>query len=1134
MNKRLNPGLITLMILLWSSAAAPQTVHTVWVQGYAKTVRGGDFQYHSPHPGVASSLLIRSQDSAESIEWESAPVPEGKRENDLAFIWIFGIDANRERHVFDLHVNGEQWLSFSNPPDTLEKRISVDGKNRSRLTFLTTLVDRYDDMMGYAILHVPASALPPGKPVRFKITGESAGSPVWVMTFKGRIEPGMTLTPMPALMHRGNRLVQPLVADIVHLGDPVPFRIESEGSEECTGTLQAGNNRISLFIPEAVKEKKVRVRVLSGKKVLHSARILLLPVRKWTVYLVQHTHTDIGYTRPQSTILPEHIRFIDTALDLCDCTDAYPDDAKFRWTCETSWAVREYLTSRPEEEVRRLQKRVEEGRIELTGLFLNMSELMDEPMGAASLWPVRLFREKGFPVYTAMQNDINGIGWCMADYLSGLGVEYLIMGENATRALVPFDKPTLFWWESPSGKRVLAYRPDHYHTGNTWQIHTGDLGDFGKGLLNYLKGLEARQYPFDRVSVQYAGYITDNSPPSCISSELIKTWNEHYAWPRLRNATAHEFPEYIKKHHNGALAVHRAAWPDWWSDGFGSAARETAAARKAHAGIHAIEGAMAMLAFLGEGIPEWFRDRMDRIQDALLFYDEHTFGAAESISDPLSENSMVQWGQKSGYVWEAVGQEGILAEMILGQLRPFLPEADGPSIVVLNTLNWARSGYHEVTIDHAILPADRAFRIVGPDGNPVPVRHVSSRTDVSTWGMWVKDVPAMGYASYRIELLDGERREAGNVTGNVLENAFYRIEVDTGSGAVSRILDKTLNTEIVDPECPWKMGQFIYETLSNRQQLERLTLDSFQRESLKNVRTKPGAAGPVWRSVVISGEYGDTQDQSGVHCEIRLFDEEKRIEFAFAVRQKGRSTPEAFYVAFPFLCRDGLLDFEAQGGRVMPGLNQLEGTSSDWNAVQNFIAIKNAKTQIVMSSDEILLAQLGGIHLGKFQYRAHVEKPHVYSWVLNNYWTTNFKASQEGEFRWRYAVTSAADTSGIFSARFGWGHRVPFLSRILPAGRPSGLPSSLSLLEIGFKDVLLVHASPARYGRGVILQLRECGGKKEEGSVTVYGMNHPAILTEVNAVGERIGAPSECVAMEPYESKFLLMEWASGTEGTKK
>lgn len=39
------------------------------------------------------------------------------------------------------------------------------------------------------------------------------------------------------------------------------------------------------------------------------------------------------------------------------------------------------------------------------------------------------------------------------------------------------------------------------------------------------------------------------------------------------------------------------------------------------------------------------------------------------------------------------------------------------------------------------------------------------------------------------------------------------------------------------------------------------------------------------------------------------------------------------------------------------------------------------------------------------------EKPHLFSWVTNNYWTTNFRASQEGELNWSYTLTSCADTS---------------------------------------------------------------------------------------------------------------------------
>ena len=110
--------------------------------------------------------------------------------------------------------------------------------------------------------------------------------------------------------------------------------------------------------------------------------------------LVQHTHTDIGYTRSQMEILAEHLRYIDYALDYCDATDHYPDAARFRWTCEVAWPVKEYLKNRPASQVERLKRRVKEGRIELGAMYLNFDELPDEQTLAASLVPLKLFRDE--------------------------------------------------------------------------------------------------------------------------------------------------------------------------------------------------------------------------------------------------------------------------------------------------------------------------------------------------------------------------------------------------------------------------------------------------------------------------------------------------------------------------------------------------------------------------------------------------------------------------------------------------------------------------------------------------------------------------------------------------------------------
>ena len=238
--------------------------------------------------------------------------------------------------------------------------------------------------------------------------------------------------------------------------------------------INTGFNKYEILLPVITNQQKKEAQVTIDNTT-RTYSYTQEPVREWQIFLVQHTHTDAGYTRPQSEILPEHLVFIDQALDYCDQTDEYPDDSKFRWTCETSWSVREYLKSRPQPQIDRLLKRLQEGRIEATGMFFNFSEIADESALTAQTKVLRMLKNKGIDVTTAMQNDVNGIGWCLVDYYQNTDVKYLSMGVHAHRARKPFNKPTAFWWESPAGNRLLAYRSEHYQHGNSLSLTTGQM-----------------------------------------------------------------------------------------------------------------------------------------------------------------------------------------------------------------------------------------------------------------------------------------------------------------------------------------------------------------------------------------------------------------------------------------------------------------------------------------------------------------------------------------------------------------------------------------------------------------------------------------------------------------------------------
>ncbi len=1108
------------------ASLAPAQNLAIPIAGYARDLSGAVMEYDSALPEVHSALIVRSRNSEPSVAWETAPVPLDVATERVAFSWLFGMDVDTERHRFQLVLDGKEWLAFDTPAASSLESFSVSGPQGSQLVLRPTRLDRHGDMFGFATLELPRALVTPGKPLRLEVRGDGTGSPIWYMTFRGAPSASARILSVPGVLRRENAESQPLSLEVVHLGAPTEIRIETSFGPTHREHVALGFNRFELLHPAVHERSSEHVRVIVPGAATFELDVEIEPVRPWTIYLVQHAHTDIGYTLPQTEILAAHQRYIDYALDYCDATDALPDDARFRFTCEAAYPVAEWLKSRSDAAIARLRRRVEEGRIELTGMFANLSELLDERSCAASLEPMRRIRAARIPLATAQQDDVNGIAWCYADFLPELGVHYLEMGEHGHRALVPFDVPTPFWWESPAGKRLLAFRADHYMTGNFWGISTGRIESVEPELFKYLRGLEERGYPYDRVAVHYSGVFIDNSPPSASTSAFIAKWNERYVWPHLRSATVSEYLRWVEKEHGSELQVERRAWPDWWTDGLGTAPRELAAVRNVQTRLTAVETLLALDRLLGASVPRELLSRIDSTRERIVLYGEHTYGAAESISDPTCENSVVQWAEKSAYVWDAVKETALVEEAAHGILQAHLAQADVPTITVVNTQSEARSGLARVFIDRELLPPGRAFRIVAQDGTLVPAQLFSRLPEGAYWGLWVNAVPPLGWCTYRLEVaqgISGENATSGE--NDLLENRWYRLRVDPKTGDVTSLFDKDLALELADPGAKWKIGQLVHEELTNRSQLERRNLEGVKRTAVPITRVEYGASGPIWHSLVLHGSGPICPENDAMRLEIRLFDTEKRIEFDYRVRKREKNDPESLYAAFPFALPGAAASYETNGGVVDPTRDQIPGTSADWQAALGFVALENDKARVVISSKENLLVQLGDLNVGRFKPVAKVEEPAVFAWLVNNYWVTNFLASEGGELRWSFALTSGAPKQPPATARrFGLDERVPLLARVLPSGKANESRAVRSLLSFSADNVVLIGAWPERDAQGIVLQVREI-----EGRATKLRIDWPERtpvkrrLQRVDALGKPIAGWTDELVLAPYEAAFVRL-----------
>jgi hypothetical protein len=941
------------------------------------------------------------------------------------------------------------------------------------------------------------------------------------MNAQNKTDSAVEFNNAPVLFRQNHASFQQVIVSC-KADQPGTFLVREAGKEVLKADIKKGKNSFLITIPAVTKSKKTRftTTVNGGKPV--SNTLMVVPPKKWEIFLVQHSHTDIGYTKPQSEILAEHQRYIDYALDYCDKTDNMPDEAKFRWTCESAWVVKEYLKTRPSAQVDRLKKRIAEGRIEVTGMFCNMAETSDENLMTDFLRPLQAIMEAGIPVKAVMQNDVNGIAWCMPDYFKNTGVKYLNMGINETRSILPFDLPTCFWWKSPSGEKLLAFRADHYMTGNFFGIESKAIK--AENLLGHLADLEARKYPFDKIAIQYSGYFTDNAPPSTAACLLVKEWNEKYESPKLKLTVVSEFFDYVEKNYADQLPVYQKAWLDWWTDGAGSASRETAEVRKMQNLKQVDEGLFAMTALNGGELNPGLQAEIDHIAENAIFYDEHTFGADESISHPYSENTARQWLQKGAYAWEALKMQTLLHEEALARYQPYLKKAGFPVIHVINSMGWKRSGTVSLFVDFEVLPVDKKVKIIDlSTGLEVPAQLIRKRAEGAYWELDVKDVPALGVKTLKIEITDQSPLPNSPATQTEeLQNQYYKLVIDKTTGAIRSLYDKELNLELIDSQNPWKIGQAIRETMPDRNTYKT------SHASVSNVKIQTGINGNVWESVKITADLagmdkGTENSPKGLDLEIRLYKNEKKIGLKYTAHKQILTDPEALYVAFPFALDGARIVFETIGGTLSQG-QQLPGSSSDWNVAQNFVAVRGKAGQIVVVSDEIPLWQFSDFNMGKFERYPKPGKTLLLSWVMNNYWFTNFRAYQDGGFSWSYQITSSKDTTNTFATKFGWGERNSYPTRTFPAGKSELENPMIESLKIdGSPNVLLVNSRPSFNGKdAVILHFRELEGKQADISLSsVVKGRQVKTVSVVNAMGKKVEPGTTSIQFNPFEVKFI-------------
>ena len=145
---------------------------------------------------------------------------------------------------------------------------------------------------------------------------------------------------------------------------------------------------------------------------------------------------------------------------------------------------------------------------------------------------------------------------------------------------------------------------------------------------------------------------------------------------------------------------------------------------------------------------------------------------------------------------------------------------------------------------------------------------------------------------------------------------------------------------------------------------------------------------------------------------------------------------------------------------------------------------------------------------------------------MNNYWVTNFKASQQDEFNWSYTLSTEnfSENPDASALKKGISERVSLYSRVIPEKKGAKLPMERSLLSIDAPAYIVpTNMSPAAFSKGIILQIRNLGTEKADFSI-IGSKGRKMRFRQVNALEEPLGRACRKLSIAPGEDIFVKIK----------
>src|SRR5277367_111156 len=881
--------------------------------------------------------------------------------------------------------------------------------------------------------------------------------------------------PIRGITNKGGRLVQPIQLTIAHAGKDATLVVRADHQEIERRILPSGTHAFNVYVDPVQTLRQVLIDYeIAGKK--GWADVRLEPVRKVQIFILPHSHHDLGYTDLQSNIEAKQVANISKGIEVARTTATYPPGARFVWNLEVLWGADLFMRTKTEQEREELISAVTKGWIGLNGMYANELTGLCRPEELLQLfrYSTELGQQCGIRVDSAMISDVPGYTWGIVSAMAQAGIRYFSAAPNRFDRIGTFmvewqDKP--FWWVSPSGnERVLFWVP---WTGYAMS-HIMKLDS--TWVNKYQARLDEINFPYQISYIRWSGH-GDNAVPDPDICEFVKQWNEEYEWPRFSISTTSDAFAAFEKQYGHQLPELKGDLTPYWEDGAGSSALETRMNRGAAERVTQAATLSTILA------PQAYKDAdFDTAWRNVLLYSEHTWGAWNSVSD--SENPFVtqQWQVKRQF---AVDAENESKRLLDGVLEAYASQSDSSTVDLHNTCSWPRTEVVLISKEQSL----GKDHVKNEHGTSVP----SQRLSTGELAFLAENVSALGSASFHLSAA-APHAPAKRVTvlDGVLDNGVVRAKVDSKDGNIVELASKKIAHNLVDTSSGEAVNEYLF--LEGK--------DTSKVSTSGPVRIAIEEPGPLVATIRIESSAPGCVD---LVRRVRLKAYMDWIEIVNAVNKKRaplnphpggvgaavdfaqHESKESVQFAFPFAIESGQINIDIPLAVMRPEIDQLPGSCKNWLPVGRWIDVANAQHGVTCATLDAPLVELGFLSATMLGSQTHPEiwrkkiepTQKFFSWAMNNQWATNYRAYQDGLIEFRYALRPHGGYEPATASRFAIGLSQPLVVSA------QGQPSRMALkLRIDQEDVLLQECKRSTDDSAWIVRLFGASGEDRRANLT--------------------------------------------------